>query len=831
MQNSKLHTLKSILTEGIKLDGKEDSIEISCIYIPKIQRAYAQGRNEESDIRKDFLDALFNVLESDEDKSIELSFLFGSKQIFAKKQGTGFELLDGQQRTTTLFLLYWYISMIEKKCVPDFLQKFTYDTRDTSIQFLDKITSKKFSLDIPIESPSKSIRNNKWFTEEFYCDPTVCSMLNMLDGIHERYQQKTNGQLYDRLERLQFYVLILENFDMNDELYIKMNSRGLPLVPFENFKASIVKFMKAKERKGLYGADEAIEGEQPYWLKFITNIDAIWIDLFWSYKDSSDEVCNIEKIIDINDKQIGIRYLNFFNRYLFTKSCLIDELKQSKLSSLSSFFYKEAESEKMHERLFGWEYYDEIFRKDNYFAKIEKVLNEFHSYWTDIQEELQDPYQNVNGFDILSDEIILSHRVIFAAITEFIEKLPNGAHIKDENIFCNFKRMLRVTFNIIENTTIESPEVATRVIKAISEIINAEGAIDSNFYYSLSTNKFESKNRQLEEEIEKAKAMFSGDIKTYDENWEKVFVEAEEHPFFKGSILFFFSSNNENTKKSEDFRNRYNIVKQMFDKNGITEEYRKDHILIRAIISVVNFWEGGLKGRYITERSEKEKYLKILLTNYTQVRTMFCEYFAPSPSNDLSPTEYFTQVINKSFASTNEPDGFKLLFHRLTKDEYASKIFDWIRKTEENKTKYFCLQNNRDSYLFNIPGSWYDRILLDTERHLIIPHIVQTYGMNYENKDQANLMQIMNDTWGWSIKINKQKNNHILQLDFNEWKTVHFSIYGEDVDTIAQIFNSPTENKKIDHVLVASVQYNLKEYQSKIEDKIKEIEEMLSNSK
>ena len=61
MKTSKLHTLKSILEEGIWIKDADAPIKISCIYIPKIQRAYAQGRKDESDIRKDFLDALFEI--------------------------------------------------------------------------------------------------------------------------------------------------------------------------------------------------------------------------------------------------------------------------------------------------------------------------------------------------------------------------------------------------------------------------------------------------------------------------------------------------------------------------------------------------------------------------------------------------------------------------------------------------------------------------------------------------------------------------------------------------------------------------------------------------
>ena len=279
MKTSKLHTLKSILEEGIWIKDADAPIKISCIYIPKIQRAYAQGRKDESDIRKDFLDALFDTLVDEDGKTLELSFLFGSKQMVAKRSAEGFELLDGQQRTTTLFLLYWYVSIVENNGkIPDFLKKFTYETRDTSTQFLINITAENFKICLKDTIPSAAIKSNKWFTDAYYCDPTVCAMLTMLDSIHAHYNARNCVNIYERLDRLQFYVLMLGKFDMNDELYIKMNSRGLSLVPFENFKASVVKYMKSEKRDGLYGKEEVTNGVIPFWFSFISDIDSKWID-------------------------------------------------------------------------------------------------------------------------------------------------------------------------------------------------------------------------------------------------------------------------------------------------------------------------------------------------------------------------------------------------------------------------------------------------------------------------------------------------------------------------------------------------------------------------
>ena len=106
---------------------------------------------------------------------------------------------------------------------------------------------------------------------------------------------------------------MLEQFDMNDELYIKMNSRGLSLTAFENFKASIVKYMK-EEKHGPKYTTNFEQTNQPFWLYFTTMIDARWVDMLWR-KETDDT-----GLIKTDDKAIGYRYFRFFNRYFFSKA-------------------------------------------------------------------------------------------------------------------------------------------------------------------------------------------------------------------------------------------------------------------------------------------------------------------------------------------------------------------------------------------------------------------------------------------------------------------------------------------------------------------------------
>ena len=251
------YNLIDILTKEVEFE--EMKYKFNGIQIPMIQRDYAQGREGESEIRKRFLRAIFNALENDE--TLELDFIYGAKKDLDDK--SLFIPLDGQQRLTTLYLLYWYIGNREldadrKIELFETLTKFSYATRPTSDTFCETLSRLTISF---TATPSEEIRNASWFFDSFKLDPTVQSMLLMLDAIHAAYGNEKKN-LFPALNKIVFYVLPLDGFDLSDELYIKMNARGKQLTYFENFKADLIKWMKdeANPYKAEFQKNEKYDG-------------------------------------------------------------------------------------------------------------------------------------------------------------------------------------------------------------------------------------------------------------------------------------------------------------------------------------------------------------------------------------------------------------------------------------------------------------------------------------------------------------------------------------------------------------------------------------------
>ena len=254
-----------------KFSDADSDIQLNKIVIPIIQRDYAQGRNnpEVRRIRVRFLEALYDAVNG---KPITLDFIYGD----VDSSGSLIPL-DGQQRLTTLFLLHWYAAKKEK--VPEseqqFLKGFSYETRISSRDFCSELVEFEPSFD---RSMKEDIINQPWFPLEWKKDPTIDSMLTMLDDVDEQFRNVPD--LWTKLSEgaITFYLLPIKDMGLTDELYIKMNSRGKPLTQFEHFKAELEKEMGV------------VDGEMTQ--RIISKFDCEWMDLFWEYRASGGEEDN-----------------------------------------------------------------------------------------------------------------------------------------------------------------------------------------------------------------------------------------------------------------------------------------------------------------------------------------------------------------------------------------------------------------------------------------------------------------------------------------------------------------------------------------------------------
>lgn len=278
MNNNIANTNRGVLTTFYStLHHKASKDEVDKIIIPLLQRDYAQGRPSANKIRARFLSALFNAIDKEDSLPIELDFIYGDfKEI---DHSNVLYPLDGQQRLTTLFLIHWYVAKRIRTENVEFLESFSYQTRESSKLFCQKLLSLDPDFTIPIDD---FIKDRKWYNQTWASDPTIASMLVVLRDINDHYwtfpieQMKIvwrnliGDEENHTLGKIRFYRLYINDMGMSDNLYIKMNSRGKPLTDFEHFKAELGKY--TKEHKD-----------------FIFKVDTTWTNLLWAYRNQEND--------------------------------------------------------------------------------------------------------------------------------------------------------------------------------------------------------------------------------------------------------------------------------------------------------------------------------------------------------------------------------------------------------------------------------------------------------------------------------------------------------------------------------------------------------------
>lgn len=289
--------------------------DIKEVQIPHIQRDYVQGGMDDKtkDIRAGFLDALKRAVTGDSQK-VSLDFIYGTNQ-------DGFFLpLDGQQRLTTLFLLHWYGAVTklegeERDKIIETLKKFSYQTRLSSRDFCDLLPRREEIISTMADlsadqNPSDVITGDPGYSRFWRYDPTVDSMLNMLDAMHEKFHDVDDATwrgFFESNDRVSFFETPLTNSQSPDDLYVKMNARGKHLTHFENIKAQLQQWMTSMDKDF-----------QKQWK---SNMDGEWSFFFWKQEIQRAELSENEKI-DPAKRLIDEPFWIFLNRIsLFTYFC------------------------------------------------------------------------------------------------------------------------------------------------------------------------------------------------------------------------------------------------------------------------------------------------------------------------------------------------------------------------------------------------------------------------------------------------------------------------------------------------------------------------------
>ena len=431
-------------------------------------------------------------------------------------------------------------------------------------------------------------------------------MLVMLDAIDLKFKNE-NG-LWEKLieekePRITFQNVVLENFGLSDDLYIKMNARGKPLTSFENFKSQFEKYIEEKK------FEEKITNPEE---KFAHKIDTVWTDLFWKYREIQEDVKESEKkdeqnnnneqkdredqknnVYNIDNKIIKFIAGAAINYYAEKREIIINRetaeivrnrlYEKGKTKTVSDDAVK---NEMINQRIgqlmdtpeeiipedfptkSAFQYLTDCFNKysekqdDKYkYTELKPCL----SLWNYLNESLNSLFKD---FIKYSANPQYKPRVLFYAQTVYLLKNKNV----DETAFSEW---MRVSRNIVENSTIDQVSSFNSAIRLINELSNGCG----NIYAYLAKEKVSEGHAkdQVKEETEKAK-IINADIKN------KILLhKTEELKFCKGRIyfaLYCIDYDIDKNHKVSDFNydkleKIYNVFIEYFSGKNVDNDFRR----------------------------------------------------------------------------------------------------------------------------------------------------------------------------------------------------------------------------------------------------------------
>lgn len=513
------------------------------VVIPGIQRHYVQGANnpKAESVRKQFIKEIFTAIE-EKQSDFNLHFIYGPINTDGEDS---FVPVDGQQRLTTLWLIARYAAEkaepSDRKDLLSLLSRFTYEDRINAKRFCQALTCENSRWDIT-QDPNPDILCQDWFVDYWKEDETVASMIRMLSTIHEEWNKHQDSiTAEDILEAIASKIRFNLKIDaFGDDIYMKMNARGLQLTQWENFKGKF--------------SEDLCEDKKEWWVKEMEELS----NRFFTCSDEQHELPDnaffalYARIMAYEAKKPGVDCGNGIKELAaYTHNTWSQiELPFVPYSDFSGITNNESIASTVAATCV---------------KMIKTVLDNFKEiapYFGD--NKLFDTFfhpQNGNELDFT------------LCCYEYFKKFVN-----EDVDTTHFLKALRLMWNILENVDKQYENPDNRV-----ELVKKFISLEDKTLYSPQIKEIIGSDdpEQAKEEAEKAVQMHRNDqsmpsdwneetLKPWS-NWNDAIEKAEECAFFHGSIRFLYRNSNRETTW-ENFATKLSNCMDLFTKDGLSED-------------------------------------------------------------------------------------------------------------------------------------------------------------------------------------------------------------------------------------------------------------------
>lgn len=519
------------------------------VVIPGIQRHYVQGANnpKAESVRKQFIKEIFTAIEKKQNE-FNLHFIYGPINTNGEDS---FVPVDGQQRLTTLWLIARYAvekaEPSDRKDLLSLLSRFTYEDRINAKRFCQALTCENSRWDIT-QDPNPDILCQDWFVDYWKEDETVASMIRMLSTIHEEWNKHQDTiTTEDVLEGIASKIRFELKIDaFGDDIYMKMNARGLQLTQWENFKGKF--------------SEDLCEDKKEWWVKEMEELS----NRFFTCSDEQHELPDnaffalYARIMAYEARESGVDCGNSIKQ-LATYTHNHNTWSQIELLFVPySDFSGITNNESIASTV-----------ADTCVKMIKTVLASAQNivpYFGD--SKLFDTFfhpQNGNELDFT------------LCCYEYFKKFVN-----EDVDTTHFLKALRLMWNILENVDKQYEKKTDNRVELVKKFIDLGDQTLYSPQIKEIEKEIENAPEQAKEEAEKAKQMHCNDKSMPNDwneetlgkwsNWNDAIEKAEECAFFHGSIRFLYEKNSNGKTTWENFATKLSNCMDLFVSEGLSED-------------------------------------------------------------------------------------------------------------------------------------------------------------------------------------------------------------------------------------------------------------------
>ncbi|WP_434503326.1 GmrSD restriction endonuclease domain-containing protein [Prevotella sp.] len=541
--------------------------EVKHIYVPRLQRDYVQGNNP--GVRTNFCQNLISSITGNGIQMMDLNFIYGYDE------GNFFIPIDGQQRITTLWILHLYI--LSRSGLPDIICNLQYCTRDSAMNFCKALKENIGALCHKQKEANLNIKDQNWYFDSWNKDTTVEGIIAVLDYLHEQWRNKKSDFfifLWKRLSSnncpITFTFIDNNEEDLNNNIYLKMNSRGRKLSEYELLKSWL---------------DEKLP-KNDLQKKWQQKIDGDWTNMVWTHRKAENSSSSTKETIDNIDKEQlrllyniiifywTLDYLKGESTYTIirlenvNKVCSFINIKSSEKCDLKDKI-RDFQSKLLAKMIVNKDYSIPLYILDS----LSITNNEFY-------QEAYDRYEDIFIYQEYVEQVgcllETEHDVFYKYFLNSNKTYPDTAISIAIQLFfkndkssvtqlndINFIDWMRVVRNIVRNSTIDSIETFIAAIRLIKEL--ADGSKGINIYEYLAQNKIVSQHAAEQVKEERFKASIIVDKSENIKSKESI-QRMEDLPFCSGQILFPLKCVDIDCRNSEHNSGEFKSVIEKFDK-------------------------------------------------------------------------------------------------------------------------------------------------------------------------------------------------------------------------------------------------------------------------